>query len=325
MWSFNMIQSKKALNDIKSILYAIICFLIPVFGIIRIVSSKKGGVGAKIATCVVYMIFWVYTASLIFFIAWAFYNSVKTDDEFLNNMNALPTVWKFANYADAYRFIEHNETGFIGMFINSIWFAAGSAFLATFSHAVTGYIFAKYRFPAKEVAFSFILFTIALPIVGSLPAMYKVVYALHLEESPLFLITYLGGFGSNFLIMYAFFSGIDKTYMEAAEIDGATRFGIFFKIMLPLAVGPSLSLFLLTFIAQWNNYEMPILFLSMMPTLSSGLYEFSMIMKFPQEDIVSPQMTFYAGTLLAAIPVIALVIAFGEKLMTNVNIGGIKG
>ena len=62
-----------------------------------------------------------------------------------------------------------------------------------------------------------------------------------------------------------------------------------------------------------------------MPTLSSGLYEFSMIMKFPQEDIVSPQMTFYAGTLLASIPVIILVIAFGEKLMTNVNIGGIKG
>ena len=197
--------------------------------------------------------------------------------------------------------------------------------MATLSHAITGYIFAKYRFPGKEIAFSFILFTIALPIVGSLPSMYKVVYTLQLEESPLFLVTYLGGFGSNFLIMYAFFNGIDKTYMEAAEIDGATRFGVFFKIMLPLAVGPSLSLFLLTFIAQWNNYEMPILFLSLMPTLSSGLYEFSMIMKFPQEDIVSPQMTFYAGTLLASIPVIILVIAFGEKLMTNVNIGGIKG
>ena len=271
------------------------------------------------------MVFWIYTASLIFFIVWALYNSVKTDDEFLNNMNALPTIWQFSNYSDAYRFIEHNDTGFIGMFINSIWFAGGSALLSTFFHAVTGYVFAKYRFPGKEIAFSFILFTISLPIVGSLPSMYKVVYSLHLEESPLYLVTYLGGFGSNFLIMYAFFNGIDKTYIEAAEIDGATRFEVFFKIMLPLAVGPSLSLFLLMFIAQWNNYEMPILFLSLMPTLSSGLYEFSMIMKFPQENIVSPQMTFYAGTLLASIPVIILVVAFGEKLMTNVNIGGIKG
>ena len=320
-----MIQSQKVLNNVKNILLGIVSFLIPIVGIVRIARTKKGSVGAKIATSIVYMIFWIYTASLIFFIAWAFYNSVKTDDEFLNNMNALPTVWQFSNYADAYRFIEHNDTGFIGMFINSIWFAGGSALLSTFFHAVTGYIFAKYRFPGKEIAFSFILFTISLPIVGSLPSMYKVVYSLHLEESPLYLVTYMGGFGSNFLIMYAFFNGIDKTYMEAAEIDGATRFGVFFKIMLPLAVGPSLSLFLLTFIAQWNNYEMPILFLSLMPTLSSGLYEFSMIMKFPQEDIVSPQMTFYAGTLLASIPVIILVIAFGEKLMTNVNIGGIKG
>ena len=318
-------DKQKVLNSVKNVLFGIVSFLIPIVGIVRIALSKKGSVGAKIVTGIVYMIFWIYTASLIFFIAWAFYNSVKTDDEFLYNMNALPTVWNFKNYADAYRFIEHNETGFIGMFINSIWFAVGSSLLATLSHAVTGYIFAKYNFPCKAVAFSFILFTISLPIVGSLPSMYKVVYTLHLEESPLFLITYMGGFGSNFLIMYAFFNGIDRTYMEAAEMDGATRFGIFFKIMLPLAVGPSLSLFLLTFIAQWNNYEMPILFLSMMPTLSSGLYEFSMIMKFPQEDIVSPQMTFYAGTLLASIPVIILVICFGEKLMTNVNIGGIKG
>ena len=320
-----MIQSQKVLNNVKNILLGIVSFLIPIVGIVRIVQSKKGSVGAKIATSIVYMIFWIYTASLIFFIAWAFYNSGKTDDEFLNNMNALPTVWQFSNYADAYRFIEHNDTGFIGMFINSIWVAGGSALLSTFFHAVTGYIFAKYRFPGKEIAFSFILFTISLPIVGSLPSMYKVVYSLHLEESPLYLVTYMGGFGSNFLIMYAFFNGIDKTYMEAAEIDGATRFEVFFKIMLPLAVGPSLSLFLLMFIAQWNNYEMPILFLSLMPTISSGLYEFSMVMKFPQEDIVSPQMTFYAGTLLASIPVIILVIAFGEKLMTNVNIGGIKG
>jgi N-acetylglucosamine transport system permease protein len=320
-----MMDKQKVLNSVKNVLFGIVSFLIPIVGIVRIALSKKGSVGAKIVTGIVYMIFWIYTASLIFFIAWAFYNSVKTDDEFLYNMNALPTVWNFKNYADAYRFIEHNETGFIGMFINSIWFAVGSSLLATLSHAVTGYIFAKYNFPCKAVAFSFILFTISLPIVGSLPSMYKVVYTLHLEESPLFLITYMGGFGSNFLIMYAFFNGIDRTYMEAAEMDGATRFGIFFKIMLPLAVGPSLSLFLLTFIAQWNNYEMPILFLSMMPTLSSGLYEFSMIMKFPQEDIVSPQMTFYAGTLLASIPVIILVICFGEKLMTNVNIGGIKG
>ena len=139
-----MMDKQKVLNSVKNVLFGIVSFLIPIVGIVRIALSKKGSVGAKIVTGIVYMIFWIYTASLIFFIAWAFYNSVKTDDEFLYNMNALPTVWDFKNYADAYRFIEHNETGFIGMFINSIWFAVGSSLLATLSHAVTGYIFAKY-------------------------------------------------------------------------------------------------------------------------------------------------------------------------------------
>ena len=134
---------------------------------------------------------------------------------------------------------------------------------------------------------------------------------------------YLGGFGSNFLIMYAFFRSVDRTYMEAAEIDGANRFDIFFRIMLPLAAGPFLSLFLLTFIGQWNNYETPILFLNTMPTLSSGLYQFYEQMTF--SDSTSPHTVFFAGILLASLPVIIMVAIFGDKMMKNVNMGGIKG
>ena len=106
-------------------------------------------------------------------------------------------------------------------------------------------------------------------------------------------------------------------------MDGASRFTIFFRIMLPLAIAPCFSLFLLTFIGQWNNYETTILFLDSLPTLSSGLFQFSEQMRF--SDSSSPHTVYFAGILLASLPVVILVAAFGDKLMSNVSMGGIKG
>ena len=313
----------KKQNKFIKVLIDILTFICPPYAFVRIFKDKDSNIGGKIAKCFFYLIFWIYSVGLVFFTFWVFYNSFKTDVEFYDNMMAFPTNWHFDHYEEAYKYISYNGVSFIQMFINSIWFAGGSAFLSTFMHAVTGYIFAKYVFPGKKIAFRFILFSIALPIVGSLPSLYKVIYALHIEESPLLLIMYLGGFGSNFLIMYAFFRSIDRTYMEAAEIDGANRFETFFRIMLPLAGGPFLSLFLLNFIGQWNNYETPILFLNTMPTLSSGLYQFYEEMTFSSST--SPHTVFFAGILLASIPVVIMVAIFGDKMMKNVNMGGIKG
>ena len=327
MLSISRTKQKASDNKFLHILSYVLMFIFPPYAIVRIFMDKELGVAEKIAKTIIFLIFWVYSAAFIFFVFWAFYNSLKpTDEEFLTNMMAFPTSWRVGNYLDAYQYITDKDSGvgFIAMLINSLWFAGGSAFLTTFMHAITGYIFAKYTFPGQKVAFRIILISIAIPIVGSLPSLYKVIYALQIQESPLILLMYLSGFGSNFLIMYAFFKSVSRTYMEAAEIDGANRFQIFFRIMLPMASGPFLSLFILTFIAQWNNYETPILFLRTMPTLSSGLYNFSYNLQF-DHSLLNGRPMFFAGILMASIPVIILVAIFGNKIMKNANLGGIKG
>ena len=314
---------RNKINFSSNLLLDVLCLICPFVAYYRISKKKEYSVGAKIATCVAFTIFWAYAVTLILFMFWAVCCSLKEGEAFYSDMVSMPDVWRFQNYVDAYELIRYNDVGLIGMFIHSIWFTVGSSFLSILMHAVTGYIFAKYNFRGKEMAFKFILFTLAIPIVGSLPSMYKIVSTLDIHNSPLFLITYLGGFGSNFLIMYAYFKGIDKTYMEAAEIDGASRFCIFFKIMMPLAVAPCFSLFLLTFIGQWNNYETVMLFLDALPTLSLGLY------KFPSEakhsGFLYYETIMMAGVLLASIPVVIIVALFGDKIMSNVSMGGIKG
>ena len=327
MLSISRTNQKASDNKLLRFLLNVLMFIFPPYAIVRIFIDKKMGIAEKICKTVIFIIFWIYSAAFIFFVFWAFYNSLKpTDEEFLTNMMAFPSSIRIENYFDAYKYVTDKDSGvgFIAMLINSIWFAAGSAFLTTFMHAITGYIFAKYTFPGQKVAFRIILISIAIPIVGSLPSLYKVIYALQIQESPFILFMYLSGFGSNFLIMYAFFKSVSRTYMEAAEIDGANRFQIFFKIMLPMASGPFLALFILTFIAQWNNYETPILFLRTMPTLSSGLYNFSYNLQF-DHSLLNGRPMFFAGILMASIPVIILVAIFGNKIMKNANLGGIKG
>ena len=305
------------------LLLGILSFLIPPIGIARIAKRPRESVGAKILTCIVFLIFWAYAVTLVFSMGWTLMNSLKTNPEFFEDMMALPKQWLWSNYQKALSLINYNGVNFVAMFINSIWFALGSAVLSTLSHAVTGYIFAKYNFFGKKVFFNFIIFTIALPVVGTLPSLYQLVNSMGINDSPLFLITQLGGFGGNFLITYAFFKSMDKTYIEAARMDGASHFTIFRKIMLPQAGQMLFSIGLLYFITQWNNYEQPILMLSKMPTLSTGLYLFSEKMIF--DSINASQTVYFAGILLASLPVVLLVALFHDKIMENVSAGGIKG
>ena len=90
--------------------------------------------------------------------------------------------------------------------------------------------------------------------------------------------------------------------------------------MIPLIKGPLTAIFLLLFIAHWNNYEMPILFLNTMPTLASGLFFYRDVALFEHN-----QPVYLAGVLISTIPILILVIVFGNKITKNMSVGGVKG
>lgn len=276
--------------------------------------------GAKIVFGIAFVVFAVYAILIYSMIGWGFLQSLKANREFWNDMVSLPKDWLFSNYIKAFKKLEYGGVSFFGMFLNSIWLSFGSTFLSVFMTCVTGYIFAKYKFCGREVAFSFILFTLTIPIVGSMPSAYRIITSLHLDNSPLYLLTSLGGFGGNFLMTYAFFKGINNAYSEAAEIDGAGDLYIFLHIMLPLAKALFFALMILGVIGSWNSYEAPILYLGNMPTLASGLYFYREIIAYESNEPV-----YLAGVLISTIPIFIMVAAFGNRIMENMVIGGVKG
>ncbi len=273
-----------------------------------------------IAKIVVFILFALYAFTLIFAMLWAFSASLKSQNEFYENINGLPREWLFSNYVTAFSSVQANGNNMFVMFWNSVWYSCGGAALGVFTSSVTAYVVAKYKFPGRGFIYGLALVTMMIPIVGSFPSQYKVYTALGIIDTPLLLITKAAGFGFNFIVLFSFFKTLSWTYAEAGFIDGASHLKVFFRIMLPQALPVIGSLFMVAVVQLWNEYMEPNLFLQSYPTLSSGLYIFQLEMT---RGINYPVL--FAGLIVSVIPVIILFVCFQKTMMESMSVGGIKG
>ena len=122
------------------------------------------------------------------------------------------------------------------------------------------------------------------------------------------------------LMIYAFFSAIPWEYAEAAQLDGASHFKIFLKIMLPM-VWPSLCVILVqSIMGGWNDYMTALVYMTEYPTLASGLYVYEQLSKY---NVNKP--VFFAGVVIAMIPPMVLYYGMQNTIMEKVHFGGLKG
>lgn len=276
----------------------------------------------KVLVWVAFAIFLIHSISLMLPLAWGFMSSFKSGAlEYFRDPFALPEKWNFTNYLTAIKVLETNDVGFVAMVINSLWFAGGSAIFSVAVTSVCSYVFARYDFPFKKLLFTFSVFLMIIPVYGALPAQYEFYGRLGIKNSPLILVTALGCFGtSNFLIMTSYFRNLAKDYKDAAMVDGANDFTAFFRVMLPQTWGMVLSFFMLQFMASWNDYYSPMIFLDKMPTLSSGLFTYQTItMRMGNYPI------YFAGVFISCIPIVILYSCMHNVVVKNMSFGGLKG
>ncbi|MBQ4098975.1 MAG: carbohydrate ABC transporter permease [Clostridia bacterium] len=281
--------------------------------------------GEKVIYAIIFAFFALYTALMVFPFIWLFISSFKSSYNYLEDIDhfrvmALPTKWMFENYAKAFVELEHDGTNLFGMFFNSIWYTAVVVIEGVFFSACTGYSLSKYKFKCKNLIYTVAVVSMTIPVVGTLPASFRLSAALRIYDTPLQpIVTCAGGFGFNFLIMYAFFKNMPWSYAEAVFMDGGNDFIAFFKVMLPMAVGPIVTLSIIASISCWNDYTSIILFMPSYQTVASGLYfvQLTMFEKFPT--------IYYAALFISMIPVIVVFAIFSEQIMKNMSVGGLKG
>ena len=183
----------------------------------------------------------LYTLLLVSLMTWGFFTSLKTRDDFYHHKIGLPQEWAWSNYSyvfSNFAVTVLNNVGqrvrinILGQTINTLMYAIGGGLSTTLACCIVSYLVAKFDFALSKIVYTIVLVTMVIPIIGSTPA-----YLLFMRQTQLYdtwIGEYLSKFsflGLYFLVFHGVYSGISPEYSEAATIDGANDYQIFFKIM----------------------------------------------------------------------------------------------
>ena len=287
-------------------------------------SIRRSGVKhtreEKIVLGITTGIFILYSITLIYPFIWAIFTGFKTQIEYKNNIFGIPIDWTFKSFEKALTTKGESGSTLIGMFLNSVWSSFVCAFCGIFVSSMTAYVITKYRFFGSKIFLPVAIILQALPLIGTMPAMFGIVKSLGMYDNPLlFWVVWCGGFGYSFIILCGYFKGVSWEYAEAAFIDGASHTAVFFRVMMPLAFPAILSLFLVTFISAWNDYFTMYLYLPSYQTLAVGIYRWEQV---AAQNGGTP--VYMAALVISIIPVLILYACFQKTLMDNSLGGGIK-
>jgi multiple sugar transport system permease protein len=206
---------------------------------------------------------------------------------------------------------------------NSIVFATMTTVGQVLFSAMAAYAFARLRWPGRDKVFALFLATMMVPPIFTALPNFLLIKNLGLLNS-------FAGLALPFLFMTPFaifflrqfFLSMSREVEEAAMLDGAKHLRIFFQIVLPNAAAPLATLALLTFVGQWNEYFWPLLVGQdeSVRVLTVGLGVFK-----SQSPQGAPDWSgLMAATIVAALPVLILFIAFGKKVVNSIGFSGIK-
>ena len=146
--------------------------------------------------------------------------------------------------------------------LNSVVVSVARVFITLFTSSFAGYIFAKYHFKGKNLAFGTILIQIMIPFQVVMIPNYLIVVKFGLIDSlwALIIPSMVDAFG--IFLMKQFIESLPAELMDAARIDGASEFGIYSRIVLPQMGPPLASLGIFTFMSTWNDYLWPLIVLT---------------------------------------------------------------
>ena len=206
---------------------------------------------------------------------------------------------------------------------NTLWRTIGSCLTGLFFTAATSYVVCKYqpKFPWLRHVHTFVITIMIVPILGSTAAAYEINHnILQIANKPwLWWITWTSGIGFGFLMLYSAWQSLSWSYAEAAFIDGASNFRVFFNVMMPMIKPVMIALFVVNFIGGWGEYMETIMYMDEWPSLGYMVYQLQ-----SRAQYFGMPM-YFAVIVVSMVPTIGVFIGFQETIMQNMTTGGLKG
>jgi multiple sugar transport system permease protein len=249
---------------------------------------------------------------------WMLSTSFKPKSQlFSTQIYWIPKRITLANYNDL---LNDPSVPIVQWFINSIGIGITSTALIVGIDALAAYAYARMEFPGRTTLFTIMLATLFMPGLMFLIPNFLTIYNLGLlnNYAGVILPGLAGVFGVFFLRQ--FFETLPKELEEAARIDGANAFQVFYKVVLPLAKPALATLAIITFLASWNDFLWPFLILQ-----STNLQTLPLGLRTLQGAYTSEYGLMMAGAVIVAVPVLILYIALQRFIVQSVASTGLKG
>ncbi|WP_133014866.1 carbohydrate ABC transporter permease [Clostridium cuniculi] len=244
-----------------------------------------------------------------------FLNSFKTQGEANNMSLSLPSTWQFENYK-----IVIEQGKLLSSFFNSLLYATLSVVIIVFVVSAAAFVISRNRKGINNWIYYFIISGIAIPINNV--ALMKVMQALNLVNTRLGIILLYAAINIplSLFLCYGFISTIPREIDEAAVIDGCGPIRLFINIILPLLKPIISTLFVLNFMAIWNDFTMPLYFLNNSTKWPMTLAVYNFFGAFENSwNLVS------ADIILTLIPVLIVFILGQKYIVGGVSAGSVKG
>lgn len=240
----------------------------------------------------------------------------RTNSQITRDPVGMPNPWNFENYKTVFA-----SNTFWSELVNSLIVSLGTMVGVVALALMVSFVIARYRFRLNKALYSLFAAGMMFPITVAITPLYLLLRNLHLINSHLGIVLPQIAFGlpQAIIIMVPFLKSIPLELEEAAELDGCSRLGFFFRMVLPLS-GPGVAtVAILTFVSSWNAYMLPLFLLndSSKYTLPLGVQMFS-----SQHSVDTAQVL--AFTSLSMIPALICFTIFQKKIVGGLA-GAVKG
>ena len=254
----------------------------------------------------------------IFPALWILFTSLKTESELtVKPITWLPHAPTIANYLRAF-----TDQPLLLFLFNSFMVAILATALTLFVSVLAAYALARLQIRGRDLILSAIIAVSTFPLVTLLVPLFEIMRALGLLNTWIALIlpyTVLS-LPVCTLILVSFFEGIPRDLENSAMIDGCTRMGALFKVVVPLSAPGVFTAGILAFVNAWDEFLLALSFNSnpMLRTLPVGITLY-------QGEFAFPWPVISAALVVGIVPVAVLIVIFQERVVSGLTSGGIKG
>jgi multiple sugar transport system permease protein len=283
-------------------------------------SRRTGTRRASVALSGNWWIFLVFSVGLVLVagpFVWMVLSSFKDSQE----LHAFPpTLFPAQPTLENYTTLL-SKLNFPLFFFNSLFVAAFVVGANLLFCSMLGYALAKLSFAGRSKVFMLVMATLMVPSTVTLVPLFVLMSALGLVNTYAALILPFAAGPFGVFLMRQFMLGLPDELLEAARIDGASEFRIFFQVVLPISIAPLATLGILTFLASWNNFLWPLVVSS-----SERMYTLPVaVATFAVGQNATDYGLLMAGSTILVVPVLVVFLALQRYFQPGIAMTGLKG